>query len=263
MQFNSEANELDLVHDVRYLCGLSSNDTINYPLKDITRNCNFGLDRVISLILRSDNRWQWDDQNNTDLPIATSSLVANQQDYSIASTYLKIHKIRIKDSGGKWVSLNPIDRNELNDSQLTASSGDPKRYDKIGNSIYLYPTPNYSSSGGLEVQFQRGSSYFVYTDTTKEPGFASQFHRLVSLYSALNYCQANQITNRVNMIKAIIGNPPDPENRIVGTGMEGELVKFYSDRAGDEKPSISLQGDDYGENNLVDDNFSANPDGFF
>mgnify|MGYP001571696632 CR=1 FL=1 len=262
MIFNGETNELDLVHDVRYLCGLLSDDTIRYPLKDITRNCNFAVDKVVSLIFRSDSRWQWDDINNTDLPIGTTNLVSGQVDYAIATTHLKIHKVRIKDSSGNWVSLTSVDRGELTDGQLTATAGDPKRYDKVGNSIYLYPTPNYSSSNGLEVQFQRGGSYFIYTDTTKEPGFASQFHRLISLYAALDYCETNQIIGKVNMIKAKIGNPPDPTSGLVGTGLEGELVIFYSQRAGDEKPSLSLQSDDYGENYLGDSLYSNNPDGF-
>ena len=141
---------MDLYSDARFWCGIANTDTTTYPLADFTRNANFALDRVSSLIMK------WDDTNNTDLPIATTSLVASQQDYGIAVGHLKVLKVRIKDQQGNWVSLDPINRRDLTDSQLTTTAGDPKRYDKVGNSLFLYPKPSYASSGGLEVQFQRG-----------------------------------------------------------------------------------------------------------
>ena len=240
MQFQSETNGLDLYSDCLYWCGIASTDTTSYPIKDFTRNANFAVDKVTSLIMRSDGRWKWDDSNNVDLPIATIPLVANQQDYPIAVTHLKIKKIRIKDSAGNWVSLTPVDRNELTDSQLTATAGDPKRYDKIGNSIFLYPAPSYSSVAGFEVQFQRAGNYFDYTDNTKEPGFASQFHRLISLYPASDYCSVNGLNTRL----AIIANEI--------TKLTLELVEYYSSRSDDKRTSMSLSKDDFGESALSD-----------
>ena len=103
---------MDLYSDARFWCGIANTDTTTYPLADFTRNANFALDRVSSLIMK------WDDTNNTDLPIATTSLVASQQDYGIAVGHLKVLKVRIKDQQGNWVSLDPINRRDLTDSQL-------------------------------------------------------------------------------------------------------------------------------------------------
>ena len=201
--------------------------------------------------MKSDNVWEWDDTNNTDLPIATTSLVASQQDYGIAVGHLKVLKVRIKDQQGNWVSLDPINRRDLTDSQLTATAGDPKRYDKVGNSLFLYPKPSYASSGGLEVQFQRGASYFATTDTTKTPGFATHFHRLVSLYAALDYCETNDFDKRAAKIRANIQT------------VEAELVQHYSSRDLDAKISLKIQNEDYGQIGLSQDGrLSSNPDGF-
>ena len=246
MIYSGETNEQDLVGDCKWWCGIDYADTTTYPIKDITRNANLGLDKAVSLIMRADTRWKWDDINNTDLPIATTSLVSGQEDYPIAVTHLKIIKVRIKDSAGNWVSLDPTDRRDLSDYQLTATAGDPKRYSKIGNSIFLNPKPSYASSGGLEVQFQRGANYFAYDDTTKTPGFASQFHGLVSLYAALPYCEVNDLEKRAMKIRARIQE------------MEASLVDFYSSRDADTKINFSIRRENYGEDNA----YSNNPKAF-
>lgn len=238
MIYNGETNNQDLYSDARYFCGIANTDTTTFPLVDFTRSANFALDKVVSIIFRADNRWEFDDSNSTDLPIATTSLVANQQDYGIAVTHLKILKVRIKNQQGDWVTLNPINRRDLTDSQLTATAGEPINYDIVGNSVFVYPKPSYASTGGLELQFQRGASYFTIADNTKTPGFASQFHRLISLYAALDYCETNTMSQRATII----------QNKI--TLLENELVLFYSSRDMDSKISITQSKEDYGESAL-------------
>lgn len=255
MQFQSETNNLDLVSDVLFWCGIDSSDTTTYPIKDITRNANLALDRVVALIQRADNVWEWDDTNNTDLPIATTTLVAEQQDYSLSVTHLKLKEVRVKDGAGNYHVLAPITRHELSDAQLTATSGMPAYYDVLGNSLFLYPKPAataVTTSAGLELQFQRGASYFAYTDTTKTPGFATQFHRLISLYAALDYCQVNDLDKRVAKIMAVLSK------------MEADCIDFYSQRDADMKVSLKTQRDDYGQMSLGANGVTSNnPYGFY
>jgi len=262
MQFNSEANGLDLYSDARYLCGLDeTSDTTSYPIKAFTRNANLALDRITSLIFKADNRWEFDDSNNSDGPIATTNLVANQQDYGLVVTQLKIRRVRVKDQQGNWIVLNPVSRRNLNDTQLTQTAGTPNSYDPLGNSLFLYPSSSYDSTDGLELQFQRSLTYFAYTDTTKVPGFASQFHRLISLHAALEYCEMNGLNVRAASIRLKIGSPPDVMNNEPGSGLEKELMDFYSARNADEQPTISVQRNDYGELGLSNGT-AANPYGF-
>lgn len=252
MQFQSEANGLDLWSDARYLCGIDeTSDTTSYPIKAFTRNANLALDRYNPLILKADGNWKYDDTNQTgELIDVTSNLANGTQKYALGATWLKIEHVRIKDSAGNWKVLPRLDRVRQSDSQLTATSGTPTSYFLMGNYLYLDKAPNYASAGGLEVQYQRGASYFVYTDTTKTPGFAIQFHRLISLYAALQYCLVNNLAAKAVAIQAMLGSPPDLSNNQAGSGMEKELVDFYSQRDSDEQPSLNMKREDYGQSAL-------------
>src|SRR5437660_971981 len=127
MQFNSETNGLDLYSDARFLCGLDeTSDTTSYPIKAFTRNANLALDRVIALILRADNVWVFDDTNQSgELLDTTTALVSGTSKYALLITWLKIGRVRIKDSAGNWVTLQPTSRAELSDGILTQTSGKP------------------------------------------------------------------------------------------------------------------------------------------
>jgi hypothetical protein len=247
MQINNTSDqEHSLYHDA--LRWARANST-NYPFDpDFVRDANFALDKVTQLILNHDNSWEWDDNNRTDLPVGTASLVSAQQDYSLPVTHLKVIRVRAKDSAGNWVTLQPISRRSLSDSELSAT-GVPRYYDKLASSIFLTPTPNYASSGGLEVQFQRPSDYFVVGDTSKEPGFASVFHRLISLYPALDYTEIHSMDAQSAKIR----------NRI--EKMEAELVEFYSSRDYDKQHSLSLRKEDYG-GHALSGTIQDNPKGF-
>jgi hypothetical protein len=235
MQFNSEANGDDIVSDIDYWAGT---DVTSYPLAAKARNSNRALDRIVQLIFRADGTWQWDDDNQTDLPIATTDLVAGQRDYTLAVSHLKVERVRIKDAAGNWITLTAIDRRALPDTDLNASNGTPTQYDKIGSSFLPYPAPSYGSTAGFEVQFQRGASYFVPTDTTKSPGFASHLHRLIPLYAARDYCLKNDMTKRVSVITNEIKT------------LEMELVEHYSSRFKDQKVTITPEREDYGGSTL-------------
>lgn len=260
MVWNSDTNSDDLVSDITFW---TDADTVQYPLADRARNANRGLDRVTALILKSDNGWKHDDSANSssELLDVTTNLVNGTKKYALSVTWLKIAMIRIKDANGNWTKLNEKDRTKMVDSELNATSGTPVSYYRLGNWIYLDKAPNYSSTGGLEVQYQRGPSYFVPGDTTKTPGFASTFHRLISLYSALDYCEANDLESRAAKIRNKIGYPPEGDRP--GAGLEGELVVHYSQRNEDEQPTISFQQSDYGQSALGNnEGFSVRTNGF-
>ena len=47
----------------------------------------------------ADDRWQFDDTNHTDYPIATTNLVANQRTHVLSVSHLRITRVEIKTSG--------------------------------------------------------------------------------------------------------------------------------------------------------------------
>jgi hypothetical protein len=201
-------------------------------------NLNRHYDRIVTLILRCDNRWQWDDDNYTTLPVATTALVANQPDYNIASSaFVELQRLELKNESGNWVLLKPIDYNDIQGMAMTEwqkTNGDSLYYDKIGNSVILYPTPNYSQAASLKVYYQRIPSYFVTTDTTKAPGFIPLFHRLLSYWSAYDYALLN-LPNRSAMLEK------------EATKMEQALVEHYAAKSKDDRPRMILRKEDYGQ----------------
>jgi hypothetical protein len=198
-QFNDSANKSGLVQACESTLfgdngfGRISDDT--NLLADFTRRLNEGLNIVASAIMQADGRWQWDDNNNTDFPIGTTNLVANQQDYTFEVTHLKINRVEVKDESGNWTLLTPIDARDVEVAlaEFEATAGVPQYYDKIANSVFLYPVSSYSQAASLKVYFQRPPSYFTSSDTTKVPGFNSLFHNLVALIACREYALDRQM----------------------------------------------------------------------
>ena len=100
-----------------------------------------------------------------------------------------------------WRKLKPIDSLDLGDLSPEEyfgqeSNGDPKKgmpeyYDKVGDTIILYPAPAATSvtlASGLRVWFQRTADLFTTSDTTQEPGIPSPYHVLLAYYASIPYC---------------------------------------------------------------------------
>src|SRR5512137_1242260 len=113
MQFTDSSGKQGIVEDIDFNC---DTDSGTYPLAQKVRNVNNWYDKAIAIILGADGRWQWDDTNATDMPVATTSFVDGQQDYTLDTTFLKLLRVEAKDSSGNWVKLKPIDIADLYDS---------------------------------------------------------------------------------------------------------------------------------------------------
>lgn len=155
-----------------------------------TRYINEALNRVSFLIMAADGRWQWDDNNYTDYPIGTTTITAGQKDYQFSVSFLSVIRVELTGSDGTVHLLHPVDPVDIFDTSITTflnSNGLPKYYDKMANSLFLYPTPDFTLDASLKVWFQRPPSYFTISDTVKQPGFMSTFHRLVALIASRDY----------------------------------------------------------------------------
>nr|AUN36867.1 hypothetical protein [uncultured bacterium] len=243
MVFSDSVNKLGIIEDIDFWVGSDSN---SYPTAQKTRNINAWLDREVSLILQSDAKWEWDDLNNSDLPVGTLTLTSGTQSYAINTTYLKLRAIACKDSNGVYHYLDRIDESspqagsiELMES--TKTSGVPVAYAHFGNLIVLDKKPSYTVSAGLKFYFQRNVTYFTAADTTATPGFAPMFHRVLSLGAALDYTIKHDLSEKI--ITRL-------QNRI--DKLEAALMEYYASRDQDAKVSISLSQEDYGINELND-----------
>lgn len=196
---------------------------------------------IASMIMQCDGRWQYDDTNQTDTPIATTNLVSGQQDYTLSLSQLRILSISVLGLTGIWRKLIPFDPDDLTDSfgplydraQFLNTPGIPLYYDLQGESIYLYPAPDNGISvtltAGLKVYYQRGPVAFDWTsgNTTNTPGFNSLYHHLIAYKAAVSYCVINLpelVAGYMNVVAKI----------------ESALILDYSKRDKDERQILSM-----------------------
>lgn len=243
MQYNSNATGQDIVNDTYFEASANAS---SYPIADLTRNANTALDVAVALILFADAKWDFDSSNSTDLPIGSTDLLSGQQDYEFNDDFLVVKSVEIADSAGKWVRLIPIDNLSLEERQsmtdFLENNGTPQYYDKVGNSLMLYPAPNYNrrlveeSEAGLKVYFQRQIDYFTTTDTTKEPGFAKHLHKYVPLYCSYIYACAKELPKQ-NALKSRLEFYEG--NRLRGGNDNGAIMNHYSKREKDNQQQLT------------------------
>lgn len=202
MLFNPIDKSNSIIADIDFLLfGTGATFNSDYSIDDRTRNINISLDEVVSELFKADPNWEWDDNTNADFPIATMDLAASQDHYVIHDSTLVINRVRVKDSNGKWKTLEPMQRREFDDGELE-STGTPDGYYKKGNAVFPVPVPNYGASGGVEIEFQRGANHFSKTDTNAEPGFNSQYHQFLSVGAALRYALGNGMREKASFLSS-------------------------------------------------------------
>ncbi len=232
MEFSNVLTKDGIIQDCEFWLFASNYGQISNDanlLRTFTSLSNRALDSVVTKILSADDRWQFDDTNYTDYPVATTDVVLGQRDYVLSVSHLKITRVEIKDAQGSWTKLTPIDLIDIPVArdEFFNSNGSPLFYDKVGNSLFLYPSADYNASAGLRVYYQREPSYFLYTDTTKKAGFANILHRLISIKACYDYAVANNLTDKITVLN----------NEILKK--EAELNQFYGRRNKDERPKLT------------------------
>jgi len=211
MQYNSHASQQDCVSEVLRIGKASLG---KYPLVDITRRFNFALDQYHDLAFKANGKWSFDDINHSNPPIDTQNLVSGTNKYKISSFTEKLFialKIEVLASNGNATplileSFSDLDRQGLsfNDAYSTSITGTPTHMMKLGDFIYLRPTPSYNLTGALKAYFDRPASYMTTSDTTKVPGVPSIHHEYLCQVAAQPYLDENNMGNRVSNMNNIL-----------------------------------------------------------
>lgn len=218
-------NISQISQDVHSLCGSTSG---TYTPTNLIRNVNIEYQNVARLIRESAGGWSYSDNNTTNSPKWTTTLTHGTQGYNIPSTIQKIQEVTVKDSAGNWVKLLPFDLHDtsLAPQEYYQSAGFPIYYDLVGTQIDLYPTPSsaYATlTSGMVVFVDRDITEFATTATTTIPGFATPFHRILSLAASIDFLQDNQQKMFLAQQKA---------------RLEQGLTKFYSNRSVESRTAI-------------------------
>ena len=227
MQFNSNADSQDIISDITFL--LAGVDTTNYALKDRTRNVNERYRMIWHMIFEAYGGWKFQDDNLATDPYGDQTLTSGTGTYALPSGTLTVNMVEIKNSGGTYEILRPITWKEFKkiggDAAYT-SNATPVYYLLYEDTIKLLPTPNFTvASTGLRVYFDRGISAFASTDTTTTPGFATPFHRMVSVGASLDYAISRGLTEKATQLQNLWND------------YERRLKAFYSKRYFDKYPN--------------------------
>ena len=227
---NDTIQSESLYHDCLFKCGLSSTDTLAYPVIDFIRNANNSYRKVNSWIWRNTGEWEFDDSNYENLPIATRDLVDNQSDYALPTDVEKIDRCEIKLISGDWMKLSIFDKGQtdISLSEFSGTKGVPEYYDLVGNSLILYPSPDLTKvteDEGIQLYFSRDIDAFLETDTTKEPGFVSNFHELISIDAAIDWCNLHD-QSKINILSSS------------RESIKEELENFYGRRSRESRVQI-------------------------
>ena len=208
MPFSDTSAKKGILQRIEQLTGLGDGGITNNAtlLKVMTAVVNDAFDEIMPLLLSYSDRIRFDDINHSDLPIGTVNIVSGQADYSVtvddnSLDILNITDVRIKQSSSA-TDFATLDRLYQGDelaleamSPNPSVSGVPTHWLESNNVIFLYPEPNYSSTNGLKLFFEREQSYFVSTDTTKEPGIPKLFHGLLPIIASHEWLFVNKPSN--------------------------------------------------------------------
>ncbi len=235
MVFSNASDGIGIVEMFRDLTGLDANV---FTLKKATNFINRAYYDAVLEAWRASGDWDFDDTNQSDFPIAVTTMVESQEDYTIPATALKVVRLEVKDSSGNWTVVKPFDETQLPNTALSEfheTDGLPEWYRLIRGSVVLYPAPTATSAtltSGLRIYFLREVDEFVSTDTTQEPGLPEPFHDVLAWGAAYMAAIAKGLSNK-NDLKAVYD---EKINR---------MREFFADRHVDFKPRIRPRIESY------------------
>lgn len=236
MEFSNTTTKNGLIQLLEDLTATQSATSNTYSLAKKTRDINNALGNFFIIGNQASGRWQLDDTNQLDYPTIFADIISGRQDYGFltdqqGNQILDIYKVRAKDANGNWLTLKQRDLNaeDGDDSWLNSGSeGSPTEYDLTANGIILNVTPNYNSTLGLEVYVARTPSYFLTTDTGKNPGIPNVFHEYLALRPAYFYCLQRGMKQSKDYKVQLYGADGK-------SGIEGAIRSYYSNRNRDER----------------------------
>jgi len=227
--FNDTSTYQGLVQHLKFVSGQDA-----LSIEDATRLINFALDDYSHIALTASRRWKFDDQTNTDFPIATATLNSNEASIPLETTFLMIDEVQITDDTGAYVKLLPIDEAEADRKEVLATQyatdGMPLYYDYDSHSLFVYPQS--SSTRTIKVLYRRAMEHFDTSDTTATVGVP----RIHQEYLALKASYSLALRNNDPGLPALKREIQEWEG-VEGTG--GRIREFYSRRDGQTKARLA------------------------
>jgi hypothetical protein len=176
--FNDTTGVQDgLIQECEDICNLGAGGISGSiaRLKTFTRRLNQAKDKVFLIFSKVDSLWKFDDRrysdSDQDLPIWRTNLTSGTSDYLLDEDIQTIEQVFIKNASDEYVELEPQDDRNAPDAYKTQVSGQPTKYELVGNSLVFDKIPNYTptvvedgKNYGIKVVGKRKFVNFNYTD---------------------------------------------------------------------------------------------------
>jgi len=215
----------------------SNSNTTNYPNAQLDASVNAYYDSFVSEVLKSMDDWDFQGE------IATSSLVANQQEMVFPSDILKIKRVEVTYDGTNWYTATKFDiseRSSANDTTSIARDFDvSKPYVELhDNSVFLYPIPTVSVTGGIKIWYEKLPTFL--SAVTDEPTFSRPFHVGLAYGAAKDFLE--QYPSKENSPRLVSAT-----NNV--TVVLGRMKEFYQKKDQDRDYVVSASYVEWGYGN--------------
>ena len=202
MDYNDTTNKSGLLQTFEYWAGLNDGDTgDDATLKAIATSLfNRRLERYLGLLGAGSSLSKIDDTNYTNQSFSYFDIVITQADYEFlededGNSISDITSVMILDNS-LYKAITKITLDDADADIIVSPNSDttgvPNRYIERNNTIFLDPVPDYGLVKGGKIFYKRCPSYFVVTDTDKEPGIPFQFHQMIAIGAAFDWIVVNK-----------------------------------------------------------------------
>lgn len=204
MVYSDTVTKQGLIQDISFLLGVDLN---NYTIEDRTRNINERFRTVWSIIFDGYGGMKFQDDNLNAAPYSDVSIASGTGTGSLPTGALTVREVQLKDANGVYRKIRCITEQEYfemgADARWNGQTGQPTFIFFYEDIWKLLPAPNYTLASALRIYFDQEISTFSTSDTTKVPGFASPFHRILSIGGALDYALSHGLADKVAYLQTL------------------------------------------------------------
>lgn len=134
-------------------------------------------------------------------------IVSNQETIALPADCFEIKNVWKKVSNG-WVSLayrNSLDEGYLNDGGTNSESFFPA-YQFQGNNLVFRPTPNFSETGGIRLEYLQFPDTMIYGGDSMTSQVSPIFKQLIIMYAVYKAKLSESMTNGVDLYSVAESN---------------------------------------------------------
>ena len=213
---------------------ITNTDTTTYSNADLDASINRYYRLFVNKIIEAMDGWDFQGE------IATSDLVADQQEYVFPSDILKFKRAEVSYDGVTWRRAKLIDINSKprqTDASTIANEdykSDPE-VDLFDRSLFLYPIPTADSTGGIKIWYEKQADDL--SADADEPLLLEAYQTGLSIGASVDYFDKYR--------EVEFNSSKSNENQLKLEKLILDMQSFYRRRTQDQDYTVQGQAVDY------------------